>query len=86
MRTPVEDCLRKVDQVHDSELTIAVVNLVRDAGGVDLDALIEVVARVFGWTRLGPDVKARIAQVAEEQCEQGQLRRHASSYAAADPT
>ncbi len=38
VRTPVEDCLRKMDQVHDSELAIAVVNLVRDAGGVDLDA------------------------------------------------
>ena len=60
VRTPTEDCHRDVDQVHDEELTLALVNLVRDAGGISRDALTARVARLYGWTRRGPDITARL--------------------------
>lgn len=34
VRTPTDSCRRDVEHVHDHELTLAVTNLVRDAGGI----------------------------------------------------
>nr|WP_269328850.1 DUF3320 domain-containing protein [Kineosporia babensis] len=85
VRVPAHDCLRKIEQVHDSELSIAVVNLVRDAGGIDIDSLIEASARVFGWTRVSAEVKARISAVVETQTQQGALARQGADLVAADP-
>jgi very-short-patch-repair endonuclease len=60
VRTPTEACRRDVEQVHDRELTLALVNLVRDAGGITGDELSTRIARLYGWTRRGPDITARM--------------------------
>ena len=39
VRTPTDACHRDVKHVHDSELTLALANLVRDAGGISHDEL-----------------------------------------------
>ncbi|KWW99028.1 Uncharacterized protein LI90_660 [Carbonactinospora thermoautotrophica] len=60
VRTPVPDCARTVEQVHDDELGAALVNLVRDAGGISHDDLTAAVARLYGWNRRGSDITARL--------------------------
>ena len=39
VRTPTEACRRDVEHVHGQELTLALVNLVRDTGGITRDEL-----------------------------------------------
>jgi hypothetical protein len=60
VRTPTDTCHRAVEQVHDQELCIALLNLVRDAGGITHDELTTRVARLYGWTRRGPDIATRL--------------------------
>ncbi|MFC7247604.1 DUF3320 domain-containing protein [Catellatospora aurea] len=60
VRSPVDACSRSVEQVHDDELALALTNLVRDAGGVARDELSAHVARLYGWTRRGPDITRRL--------------------------
>ena len=36
------------------------VNLVRDTGGITRDELTARIARLYGWTRRGPDITARL--------------------------
>ena len=38
----------------------ALTNLVRDAGGITHDELTTRVARLYGWTRRGPDINSRL--------------------------
>ena len=63
VRTPTESCRRDVEQVHDRELALALVNLVRDAGGITCDELSTRIARLYGWTRRGPDITTRMDTV-----------------------
>jgi hypothetical protein len=60
VRTPTDECHRDVKHIHDRELTLALVNLVRDTGGINQDELTTQTARVYGWTRRGPDITARL--------------------------
>ena len=60
VRTPTDACRREVKHVHDHELTLALTNLVRDAGGISHDELTTRVARLYGWTRRGPDISTRL--------------------------
>jgi len=60
VRTPTEDCRRDVEHVFDEELAVALVSLVRDTGGISRDALTARIARLYGWTRRGPDITARM--------------------------
>ena len=60
VRTPTDTCHRAVEHVHDQELCMALVNLVRDAGGITHDELTTRVARLYGWTRRGPDIATRL--------------------------
>jgi very-short-patch-repair endonuclease len=60
VRTPTDACRRSVEQVHDDELSLALANLVRDAGGISHDELTTCVARLYGWTRRGPDISNRL--------------------------
>ena len=60
VRTPTDACRREVEHVHDHELTLALANLVRDAGGITHDELTIRVARLYGWTRRGPDITTRM--------------------------
>jgi len=60
VRTPTDACRREVEHVHDNELTLALTNLVRDAGGITYDELTVRAARLYGWTRRGPDISSRL--------------------------
>jgi hypothetical protein len=60
VRTPTDSCRRDVEHVHDHELTLALTNLVRDAGGITHDELTTRIARLYGWTRRGPDISTRL--------------------------
>jgi very-short-patch-repair endonuclease len=62
VRTPTAACKRTIGQVHDSELDLALVKLVRDAAGIGDDDLTARVARIYGWERRGPDITARLRQ------------------------
>ena len=75
VRTPVDDCRRAVDQVHSAELELAIVNLVRDAGGITWDDATVHVARLYGWTRRGPDISRRLGATLDDLVAGGLLAR-----------
>jgi hypothetical protein len=60
VRTPTDACRREVKHVHDHELMLALTNLVRDAGGITHGELTTRAARLYGWTRRGPDISTRL--------------------------
>ena len=63
VRTPADAVARTVDQISQSELAIALRNLVNDGGTVSRDDLMTATARVYGWNRRGPDITARLSFV-----------------------
>jgi hypothetical protein len=60
VRTPVPACERTVDQVHDDELTLALVSFIRDAGGISRSELTARIARLYGWAGQEPDITGRM--------------------------
>jgi hypothetical protein len=60
VRMPTDACRCEVEHVHDHELALALANLVRDVGGITHDELTVRVARLYGWTRRGPDISTRL--------------------------
>ncbi len=62
VRGPAAACRRTIGQVHDSELDLALVRLVKEAAGIGAEELTALVARIFGWERRGPDITARLRQ------------------------
>jgi hypothetical protein len=75
VRTPVDDCRRMVDQIHSSELESALLNLVRDAGGIAWDDLTVHAARLYGWTRRGPDISRRLGDTLDHLVGSDRLSR-----------
>jgi hypothetical protein len=73
VRTPTDTCRRDVEHVHDHELTLALANLVRDAGGITSDELTTRVARLYGWTRRGPDITTRLHNLIASLLNNGTL-------------
>ena len=73
VRTPTEASRRDVEHVHDHELTLALVNLVHDAGGIHYDELTTKVARLYGWTRRGPDITTRMQTLISRLLANGTL-------------
>ena len=63
VRTPGDAQARKADQIALAELTMAVRLLLRDAGVTPRNELINATARLFGWSRTGPDIKNRMDAV-----------------------
>jgi hypothetical protein len=64
VRTP-GGVVRKVDHVDYGELRLCVALLLRDAGATATTELVTAVARIFGWTRTGADIKSRMDEVIE---------------------
>jgi hypothetical protein len=83
VRTPIEACRRDVEQVHDRELSLALVNLVHDAGGINHDELSTRVARIYGWTRRGPDIASRMQALITGLLANGTLTGNADNITAA---
>lgn len=73
VRTPTPACRREIAQVHNFELALALVMLVQDAGGVSEDELTTRVARLYGWTRRGPDITARMRALIRTLRDKGDL-------------
>ena len=73
VRTPVPACERTIDQVHDRELAMAVVSLVRDAAGISRSELMARIAHLYGWTTNGPDITSRMAALISELRRNGTL-------------
>jgi hypothetical protein len=65
VRTP-NSVARKVEHVHDGELRLCVMLLLQDTGTTAKTELITAAARIFGWTRIGADIKSRMDQVIEQ--------------------
>jgi hypothetical protein len=65
VRTP-NSVVRKADHVDYGELRLCVRLLLRDAGTTPKTELITAVARIFGWTRTGADIKNRMDEVIEQ--------------------
>jgi hypothetical protein len=73
VRTPVPACERTIEQVHDRELALALVNLVRDAAGISRSELTARVAHLYGWTGHEPDIMGRMGAIISELRRNGTL-------------
>ena len=75
VRAPSADVSRTIEQVHDDEIGAAMVHLVEDAGGVESDALMVAVARMFGWGRRGGDIADRLERALDSLVRRSILAR-----------
>lgn len=76
VRVPADaDTVRVVEHVAPNEVRGAVEHLVRDAGAVGHDTLVDAVRRLFGWNRLTPVVSASVEQQVEVLVARGTLIR-----------
>src|SRR5487761_1139225 len=86
VRTPTEACRRDIEHVHDDELTLALINLVHDAGGINHDELTTRVARLYGWIRRGSDITTRMQTLSYKLHADRTLTDNAGSLTAARKT
>jgi hypothetical protein len=73
VRVPGEGVQRQVENVADSELDLAITNLVKSAGTVNQDDLMTAVARLYGWNRLGSGITARLSMTINRLLAHGTL-------------
>jgi hypothetical protein len=73
VRTPVPGCERTIEQVHDRELALALVNVVRDAAGISRSELTTRVVHLYGWTGHEPDIAGRMGAIISELRRNGTL-------------
>lgn len=77
---------REVKYVPQEELRLAVARIVEDAHSIMREDLTFHVARLFGWRRRGPDVRAALGRAVDELVrigtlvQSGQALRHAVDY------
>ncbi|WJK40109.1 DUF3320 domain-containing protein [Solwaraspora sp. WMMA2056] len=63
VRLPTDKVQRKVEQVSDEELRLAVTRLLDSGGTVAREELMTVVSRMYGWGRLGSEIRGRLSAV-----------------------
>jgi hypothetical protein len=87
VRTPVPACERAIEQVHDRELALALINLVRDAAGISRSELTARVADLYGWTGHEPDITGRMGAIISELRRNGTLAgdQHTAQASVATP-
>ncbi|WOX21231.1 DUF3320 domain-containing protein [Streptomyces solicathayae] len=73
-RTPTLTVARKVGQVPSVERRLVVRHVVEESPGVHRDELMREVARFFGWTRRGPDIRDALTADVDELVAQGAVR------------
>ncbi|MFJ4010201.1 DUF3320 domain-containing protein [Streptomyces sp. NPDC090026] len=73
-RTPTPAVARKVGQVPSVERRLVLGRVVEESRGVHREDLLREVARFFGWTRLGPDIRDALTKDVEELLAQGAVR------------
>lgn len=69
------DTFRKVDEVPDSEMELAIRNVVSDGRSVTREELTRHVARLFGWQRRGSDITHRLDLTVDRMIRAGHLSR-----------
>jgi hypothetical protein len=74
VRTPVPACARTVEQIADTELTAALLQLVQASAGLTHDELTAAIARLYGWNRRGPDISARLNRLVGGLVADGKLQ------------
>ncbi|MCA1839967.1 MAG: DUF3320 domain-containing protein [Actinobacteria bacterium] len=70
------DTRRAVSEVSRAELELAVRKVVSDARFISWEELSTYVARLFGWTRKGPDISMALDEAIEDLVQGGALRRN----------
>ncbi|MFJ7192445.1 DUF3320 domain-containing protein [Streptomyces bacillaris] len=73
-RTPTATVARKVGQVPSVERRLVVGHVVEESPGVHREELLREVARFFGWTRLGPDIRDALTRDVDELVAKGAVR------------
>ncbi|MFF8262084.1 DUF3320 domain-containing protein [Streptomyces virginiae] len=73
-RTPTSTVARKVGQVPSAERQLVVGHVVEESPGVHREELLREVARFFGWTRLGPDIRDALTSDVDELVAKGAVR------------
>lgn len=67
---------REVKYLPREELRLAVLRLVDEVHSISDDELMTHVARLFGWQRVGPDIRAALEGVVEELVRGGSVNRN----------
>jgi very-short-patch-repair endonuclease len=76
VRVPVDaDTIRPVALVPPEEIEAAVLGVVRDARVIEDDLVVQAVARLLGWRRLGLDIVAAVSSAISRLLSNGQLQR-----------
>ncbi|MFD6530524.1 DUF3320 domain-containing protein [Streptomyces sp. NPDC060184] len=73
-RTPTPTVARKVGQVPSVERRLVVRHVIEESPGVDREELLREVARFFGWTRLGPDIRNALTSDLDDLVATGVVR------------
>lgn len=85
VRVPAAGVERKVSQVPDQELELAITNLVRENGAVEQIELMTAVARIYGWNRRGPEITSRLTAVIRRMLAGGRLAGDESAVSLNEP-
>ncbi|WP_372410172.1 DUF3320 domain-containing protein [Streptomyces luteireticuli] len=72
-RTPTPGCNRKVALVPAVERRFALCRVVEEGPGTHREDLMREAARLFGWTRLGPDIRAELTKDVDAMVAEGCL-------------
>ncbi|OQZ91470.1 DUF3320 domain-containing protein [Mycolicibacter algericus] len=73
VRVPAGNTARKAEHVHLEELGMAVVLTVQDVGAARRTEVVQCVARVFGWTRIGAVVERYIGDAIDHLVVGGRI-------------
>ncbi|MER5782836.1 DUF3320 domain-containing protein [Streptomyces mobaraensis] len=73
VRTPTAACARKVLLVPAAERRFALCRVAAEGPGTQREDLMREVARLFGWTRLGPDIRKELTKDIDALAAEGRL-------------
>ncbi|WP_075779106.1 DUF3320 domain-containing protein [Streptomyces acidiscabies] len=83
-RTPTASCERKVGQVPAVERRLVVHRMVEESPGVPREELLREVARFFGWSRLGSEIRDALTGDIDALVAAGGLAEHGGGLVLAD--
>lgn len=81
VRTPSGRTARKVEQIHEDELALAMTLLLAELGSSSQDELQVATARLFGWGRTGAQIQGRLEPIIENLVKMSRLKRESGLLA-----
>lgn len=78
--TDDEDSNRRVSEVPREELVLAVERFIADAQPIAKGDIVEHVARIFGWRRVGPEIRDKIEKAIAALQRKGSVTRSADGH------